>query len=150
MGTRPDPDRLAVWREFLETHSRVLSQLEQELQARHDLDLTWYDVLVQLSEAPEQRLRMLELADAVLLSKSGLSRLVDRMEEAGFVARETCPEDRRGTLACLTPEGRKALRRCAPVHLAGIHEHFTSHLTDAEVEALHSAFSKIREAMTDA
>lgn len=149
MGTKPDPDRLTVWRQFLETHSRVLSRLEQELRAEHDLDLTWYDVLVQLSEASDHRLRMLELADAVLLSKSGLSRLVDRMEEAGYVARETCPEDGRGTLACLTPEGRQALRRCAPLHLAGVYDHFTSHLTDAEVEALHSAFNKIREAMAE-
>lgn len=146
MGTRPDPDRLAVWRGFLEAHSRVVSQLEHELRTAQDLDLTWYDVLVQLSEAPGSRLRMLELAEAVLLSKSGVSRLVDRMEEAGYVTREVCPEDGRGTLACLTEEGRAALRRCAPTHLAGIREHFTSHLTDEEAAAMRSALGKICEA----
>jgi DNA-binding MarR family transcriptional regulator len=100
-------------------------------------------VLLNLAEAPEGRLRMQELSASVLLSKSGLSRLVDRMVEAGLVRRERCEDDRRGWFAVLTDQGRSALRRAAPIHLRGIHEHFTSHLRPEEVKALTSALSRV-------
>jgi DNA-binding MarR family transcriptional regulator len=89
---------------------------------------------------------MQELSASVLLSKSGLSRLVDRMVEAGLVRRERCQDDRRGWFAVLTDQGRSALRRAAPVHLRGIQEHFARHLEPAEVEVLTAALSRVMAA----
>src|SRR5215510_8622109 len=103
-------ERLAVWREFLEAHAQVVGALEAELDAERDLPLAWYDVLVALSEAPEHRLRMQDLADRVLFSRSGLTRLVDRMVAAGYVERVRCDDDRRGTFAALTTAGTACLR----------------------------------------
>ncbi len=96
---------LAAWRGFLRAHATVVRALEGDLQAEHDLPLASYDVLVQLSEAPDRRLRMTELADRVLLSRSGLTRLADRLEREGLLTREPCPSDARGTLAVLTEAG---------------------------------------------
>jgi len=130
------PAQLAAWRAFLEAHALTVDNLARELREREDLPLTWYDVLVQLQESPEGRLRMQDLADAVLLSKSGVTRLVDRMERAGLVERERCTDDRRGTYAALTPAGRQRLRETAPTHLRGVAEHFTELLDDEEAAVL--------------
>ena len=146
MGTRPDPRRLAAWRALLEAHAAVTERLERELVAARGLPLSRYEVLLRLHQAPGGRLRMQELADSVLLSKSGLSRLVDRMEAAGLVARERCPSDRRGAFAVLTEQGRTALRRAAPVHLRGIQEHFAGHLDDDEVRVLAAALRRVAAA----
>jgi DNA-binding MarR family transcriptional regulator len=143
MPARPDPAQLAAWRRLLEAHATVTELLERELVAERGLPLSRYDVLLNLAEAPGGRLRMQELSASVLLSKSGLSRLVDRMVEAGLVRRERCQDDRRGWFAVLTDQGRSTLRRAAPVHLRGIHEHFARHLDQAEVEALTAALSKV-------
>jgi len=142
-----DDASLRAWRLFLETHAHVIRHLEDELRRTTELPLTWYDVLVQLSEAPDHRLRMQELARRVLLSKSGLTRLVDRLCAAGYVSREPDPEDGRGMLAVMTLEGRAALRNSAPVHLRGVEERFTSQLTDEERAALIGAFSRILEGL---
>ena len=99
---------MRAWRLFLEVHARVVNRLELELREETGMPLTWYDVLVQLSEAPEHKLRMQELARRVLISKSGLTRLVDRLCAAGYVERESDPEDGRGTLAVMTRAGVKA------------------------------------------
>ena len=140
----PVPARgLAAWRSFLEAHARVSEVLARELRESEGLPLSWYDVMVQLSEADDHELRMQELADAVLLSKSGLTRLVDRMEEAGLVRRRRCPDDRRGTLAQLTEAGYERLRATAPTHLQGIQEHFVDVLTDEEAEVLERALRRI-------
>ncbi|GAC1342712.1 MAG: MarR family transcriptional regulator [Candidatus Dormibacteria bacterium] len=146
MATRLAEDRLAAWRLLLETHSALTARLARELAAERDLALTWYDVLVRLSEAEGGRLRMQDLVGSLLLSKSGISRLVDRMEEAGLIARQSCPSDRRGQFAVLTDAGRATLRRAAPVHLRGIQDHFAAHLDDADVAALRQALGKIRAA----
>jgi DNA-binding MarR family transcriptional regulator len=143
MPARPDPAQLSAWRLLLEAHATVTELLEDELMAERGLPLNRYDVLLNLAEAPEGRLRMQELSASVLLSKSGLSRLVDRMVEAGLVRRERCEDDRRGWFAVLTDQGRGALRRAAPIHLRGIHEHFTRHLDREEVEALTTALTKV-------
>jgi DNA-binding MarR family transcriptional regulator len=143
MPARPDPAQLAAWRLLLEAHASTTELLEHELVAERGLPLNRYDVLLNLAEAPGGRLRMQELSASVLLSKSGLSRLVDRMVEAGLVRRERCEDDRRGWFAVLTDQGRSALRRAAPIHLRGIHEHFARHLDPAEVEALTAALSKV-------
>jgi DNA-binding MarR family transcriptional regulator len=143
MPARPDPAQLSAWRLLLEAHATVTELLEHELVTERGLPLTRYDVLLNLAEAPEGRLRMQELSASVLLSKSGLSRLVDRMVEAGLVRRERCEDDRRGWFAVLTDQGRSALRRAAPIHLRGIHEHFTHHLDPEEVKALTTALTKV-------
>jgi DNA-binding MarR family transcriptional regulator len=143
MPPRPDPAQLAAWRLLLEAHASTTELLERELVAERGLPLSRYDVLLNLAEAPGGRLRMQELSASVLLSKSGLSRLVDRMVEAGLVRRERCQDDRRGWFAVLTDQGRSTLRRAAPVHLRGIHEHFARHLDPAEVEVLTAALSKV-------
>src|SRR5215216_8156710 len=138
MPARPDPAQLAAWRLLLEAHAATT-----ELVAERGLPLTRYDVLLNLAEAPGGRLRMQELSASVLLSKSGLSRLVDRMVEAGLVRRERCQDDRRGWFAVLTDQGRSALRRAAPVHLRGIQEHFVRHLEPEEVQVLATALTRV-------
>ncbi len=132
----PDPVELRAWRSFLRAHAVVTRRLEAELLAAHELPLGTYDVLVQLTEAPEGRLRMSELAEAVLLSRSGLTRLVDRMERDGLVQRQSCPSDARGTFTVVTPEGRRRLREAAPTHLRGVRTHVTGRLTQGELTEL--------------
>jgi len=143
VNTEPGPRQLAAWRALLETHARVVEALETELLAERGLPLAWYDILVQLSEAPRVRLRMRELAGAVLLSKSGLTRLVDRMEAAGLVARKPCASDRRGTFVGLTPAGMRALRGAAPVHLRGIERHFGRYLDEGEAARFEAMLGKV-------
>lgn len=141
-----ETDKLSAWSLFLQTHRRVLDQLADELEAQRGLSLPWYDVLIQLYKAPEHRLRMNDLAGSVLLSKSGLTRLIDRMEKAGLVERASCPSDRRGWFAVLTPRGEEVFKEAAPVHLDGIARHFTDHLTPNEARAMVDAFERILEA----
>lgn len=135
--------QLAAWRAFLEAHAYVTELLGRELRAEQQLPLSWYDVLIHLREADDHRLRMQQLADRVLLSKSGLTRLIDRMEHAGLVRREACPSDRRGTFAELTGKGLTALRQSAPTHIRGIREHFTSLLTDEEALVIETVMDRI-------
>lgn len=125
-----------MWRTFLRAHAEVSRRLEAELVAEHDLPLPWYDVLVQLVEVPDRRLRMTELADRVLLSRSGLTRLVDRLEREGLVARAACPSDARGLFAVLTEAGLARLRAASPTHLRGIAEHMTGRFSASELEDL--------------
>jgi DNA-binding MarR family transcriptional regulator len=143
MSNRPAERHLAAWRSLLEAHAAVVELLARELEAERGLPLGWYDVLLTLDHAPEHRLRMQELAQSVLLSKSGLTRLIDRMEANGLVRREPCPSDRRGAFAVLTPQGRSAFRRAAPVHLRGIQEHFARHLDDQEAATLFAALARV-------
>jgi DNA-binding MarR family transcriptional regulator len=142
-GARIATDRLAVWRRFLEAHAVVVGALETELDAARGLPLAWYDVLVALHEAPGRRLRMQDLAARVLFSRSGVTRLVDRMEAAGYVTRERCEDDRRGTFAVLAPAGAKCLRDATGVHLRGVRDHFDRHLDDDDIAALDLALAKI-------
>src|SRR3954468_10243770 len=100
---------LDAWRGFLRTHSTLVRELDEELTERHGLPLSSYDVLVQLDESPEGRLRMSNLADAVLLSRSGLSRLVTRLEGQGLLERVECTNDARGSFALITDKGRERL-----------------------------------------
>jgi DNA-binding MarR family transcriptional regulator len=139
-----DDERLTTWKLFLESYRRVLDTLDAELQSERGLTLSRYDVLVQLFNAPDHRLRMNQLASRILLSKSGLTRLIDRMEAEGLVERASSPTDRRGSFAVLTPRGEQVFREAAPIHLDGIHKHFASHLTATEAKAMANAFEKIR------
>ncbi len=133
---RPTAAGMTAWRAFLNAHARLTRRLEAELMSEEDLPLASYDVLVQLAEAPDRRLRMTELAGAVLLSRSGLTRLVDRLTRDGLVTRQACEDDARGTYAVLTPDGLTRLRKAAKVHLRGVEEHMTGRLTESELWAL--------------
>lgn len=137
---------LVAWRAFLEAHAFVLSKLADELEAEREMPLGWYDVLVQLSEAEGNKLRMTELADRVLLSKSGLTRLVDRMCDAGLVSRMADEEDRRGRWVEMTKLGRQRLVDAAPVHMRGVHQYFTDYLSDEEAAVLGAALRRIADA----
>lgn len=133
---QPSPDGMTAWRLFLKTHATINRRLESELMAEKDLALASYDVLVQLAEAPERRLRMTELAGAVLLSRSGLTRLVDRLVRDELVIREPCEDDARGTFAVLTTAGVARLREASKVHLRGVVRHMTSRLSEEELRQL--------------
>jgi DNA-binding MarR family transcriptional regulator len=127
---------LAAWRGFLRTHGELLRALDAELESAQGLSLTTYDVLVSLYHAPGRRLRMAELADRVLLSRSGMTRLVDRLERAGHLRRDRCSEDARGCFAVLTPEGVATLERARPVHLDGVRRRFLARLGDDDLATL--------------
>ncbi|GLZ43229.1 MarR family transcriptional regulator [Actinokineospora sp. NBRC 105648] len=127
-SARPTREELHAWRTFLRAHAHITRSLETELVAEQRLSLGGYDVLVQLAEAPDRKLRMAELADAVLLSRSGVTRLVDRLERAGMVARERVAGDGRGVVATLTEQGLDVLRTASVTHLAGVVRHFVARL----------------------
>lgn len=145
VSTRPDPTALASWRVFLRAHAMVTRRLEAELLEEQDLSLASYDVLVQLVDAPGRRLRMTELASAVLLSRSGLSRLVDRLQREGLVSRKAATEDGRGMYAVLQPAGLSRLRDAAPTHLRGVAEHMTSKFSDDELQALRALLDRLSD-----
>jgi DNA-binding MarR family transcriptional regulator len=129
-------DSLPVWRAYLRGHATVTRALEAELIAEQRLSLAAYDVLVELAEAPNRRLRMTELADAVLLSRSGLTRLVDRLERAGLVSRGRVREDGRGVAATLTDRGMERLRRASRTHQEGVMRHFGDRLSATDLAEL--------------
>jgi DNA-binding MarR family transcriptional regulator len=137
--------RLAVWRTFLRTHAETVRCLERDLAAGADMPLGWYDVLLQLVEAPEHRLRMADLADRVLLSRSGLTRLVDRLAADGLVTREPFPGDARGLYTVLTDAGLARLRRAAPVHLAGVQRYWLAKFTDEELTQLRDLLGRLED-----
>jgi DNA-binding MarR family transcriptional regulator len=147
MGIEPDEARLTAWRAFLKAHASTVSAIERDLAAEGLVPLTWYDVLVALWEAPNHRLRLHELARQVVLSRSGLTRLVDRLETAGLLWREPCADDRRGAYAVLTEEGRAAQLRAWPVYARGIATHFADHLSEEEARVLTNAFDRMSAAM---
>jgi len=140
---RPSESALAHWRQFLRAHATTIRRLEADLAAEHQMPLASYDVLVQLVEAPDQRLRMTELAERVLLSRSGLTRLVDRLERQGLVRREPSALDARGFYAVLTDEGYDRLRTAARTHLRGVNDYVVSRLTGAELAQLGKLCAKL-------
>jgi len=138
-------DGLEAWRSFLQAHAAVISKIERDLDERGLVQLIWYDVLVAIQAAPGHRIRMSALADHLVLTRSGATRLIDRLETAKLVQREPADDDRRGAFATLTAGGRDALRRAWPVYARGINEQFLAHLSKREVEMMASAFSRIRK-----
>jgi DNA-binding MarR family transcriptional regulator len=139
----PKDWRVDVWRSFLRAHAGVVAALEKDLVAHSQLPLAWYDVLLQLVEAPQWRLRMAELAERVLLSRSGLTRLVDRLEREGLVVREPVPGDARGLFTVLTPSGFARLRDATPVHLAGVDAYWVSRFDDDELGQLRALLERL-------
>jgi DNA-binding MarR family transcriptional regulator len=138
----PSPERLRAWRLFFESALALLDVLDAELERAVGITQRWYDVLVHLEESPHG-IPMNELAERILYSKSGFTRVVDRMEEAGLVRRVRPANDRRTNLIVLTDTGTETLERARRHHRDGIERHFSRHLTNAEVKALSHALEKI-------
>ena len=134
---------LAAWRTFLKAHATLIDRIDHDLVAAKLPPLSTYDVLIELYEAPEHRLRMHELAERVVLSRSGLTRLVDRLEAEGFLIRDRSGTDRRGAYAVITEQGIAALRLMWPTYARGIAEYFAQPLTLEEAQLLESAFGRI-------
>lgn len=142
-GHTLDQRELNAWRGMLGVHSAMVRQLDAELERAHGLPLTSYEVLLRLAEAPEGALRMGRLADDLFLSRSGLTRLIDRLVKAGLVERTNCESDRRGSFAKITEEGRRRFDEARPTHLDGVREHFLSKLDDDDLDDLAAVWSKV-------
>jgi DNA-binding MarR family transcriptional regulator len=138
----PSPERLHAWRLFCESALALLDLLDTELEQAVGIPQRWYDVLVHLEESA-QGIPMNDLADRILYSKSGFTRVVDRMEEAGLVRRTRPENDRRTILIVLTEKGTETLERARRHHRDGIQRHFSQHLTNADTKALTRALEKI-------
>ena len=138
----PSPERLRAWRLFFESGLALQSVLDAELEHQAGLPLRWYDVLIHLEESPEG-IPMSELAGRILHSKSGFTRLVDRMEDAGLVRRVRPEHDRRSILVVLTEQGAQTMHRARRYHRDGIERHFSQHLTDNEIKTLTHALEKV-------
>ncbi|WP_027482958.1 MarR family winged helix-turn-helix transcriptional regulator [Deinococcus pimensis] len=137
------PAHLDAWKALLRTHATTVGRIEARLTATEHIPLVEYDVLLELHNAPEGNLRMNDLARRVLLSRSGLTRLVDRLERLGYLQRHTNPIDRRGTHATLTPAGRAALKAAWPVYAQGIQDAFARHLQPDEARHLTDLLNRV-------
>lgn len=140
-----DPDEQRTWRAFLTASRALMETLDRELQHDAGMPHAYYEILVRLSEAPERRLRMSDLADASGSSRSRLSHAVARLEAAGWVRRVECPTDRRGQIAVLTDEGFATLAAAAPGHVEGVRRHLFDALSPAQVDQLR----RISETLVD-
>ena len=136
-------EELAAWRGLLRVHAGLTKALDAELLREHELPLSSYEVLLFLAESPQGRLRMSELADGVLLSRSGLTRLVDRMERAALLRRRRCEEDQRGWFAEITDEGRALFAQARRTHLDGVRERFLDRLSAQEQRTLAALWEKV-------
>ncbi len=138
-------DPVAPWRALLVAHSRALQAIEADLRRAGTIPLTWYDVLLELHGAGG-RLRMQELGEKVVLSRTRVSRLVDDLEADGLVRREPDPADKPATFAVITADGQAALRTTAPIYLDGIERHFTRHLSEREQRCIAEGLNRVIEA----
>ncbi|MEW1838283.1 MarR family transcriptional regulator [Nonomuraea angiospora] len=136
-------EELSVWRMMQRAQVRITRHLEAELLVAHDLPLASYEVLVQLAEAPERRLRMNDLAGRVLLSRSGLTRLIDRLQRDGLVSREACADDARGLFAVLTDAGAERLAEATPTYLRGVRTQFLDLLGAEEITRVRAMVAKL-------
>jgi DNA-binding MarR family transcriptional regulator len=142
---KPRDPRLSPWRAFLTAHAKVTRRLDEELRAEHDLSLGEYDALLALAESPERRLRMHALAGRIVLSKSGVTRLIDRLVADGLVVRDQCLSDARGAEAVLTDEGLARLRRASRTHLRGIEDHFLAVVPETDLEVVERALQAVAD-----
>jgi DNA-binding MarR family transcriptional regulator len=140
---------LGAWRGFLRVHSALVKALDAELLAEHDLPLSSYEVLIHLQSAPGHRRRMAELADSVLLSRSGMTRLVDRLERDGLLERDTCTSDGRGCFAVLTEKGETLLTRARATHLDGVRAGFLRHFSEDELQSFRGFWERILPGAAD-
>jgi DNA-binding MarR family transcriptional regulator len=134
---------MEAWQALLHTHHQVTNRLDAELEAEHGLSFGDYDVLLRLARAPERSLRMTDLSLRVMISPSGLTRVVDGLVEVGLVERRRDPADARVVLARLTEKGRELVRRAARTHLRGIRQHFTGLLNESQLRQVASALQII-------
>jgi DNA-binding MarR family transcriptional regulator len=142
-----DAGEQQLWRSWIRAQTRLVTRLDAELQAAHDLSFADYEVLVNLSEAPERSLRMAELAERLRLSPSGLTRRLDGLVRDGMVERRKCPSDGRGSLARLTDDGMACLEAAAPTHVAGVRRYFVDPLDAAQRQAMAETLSVIEAAL---
>jgi len=145
IGTQLSDDEIHAWRSFLLAHRQLTKVLDRELVDAHGVSLPAYEVLLHLSRAPDRSARMSELAGRVLLSPSGITRLVDRLVGEGLIERTACSSDRRGVMAHLTDEGWKRFREAAPTHVRGVREHFVERLGPPNLDAVAEAMDQIVE-----
>jgi DNA-binding MarR family transcriptional regulator len=143
MSEKLDTQHLNAWRAFITAHAKLIDWINHEMVEADVIPLHWYDVLIELYEAPEHRLRLSELARKVVLSKSGLTRLVDKVEAVGLLARQSSPEDGRGAYAVLTEAGIEAMRKAWPIYAGGIQAYFAQHLTIGEAKIITDVFERI-------
>jgi DNA-binding MarR family transcriptional regulator len=143
------PEELGAWRGLLRVHSALVKALDAELLAAHALPLTSYEVLINLQAAPGRRRRMAELADGVLLSRSGMTRLVDRLERDGLLERDACTDDGRGTFAVLTDKGEALLDEARRTHLEGVRERFLRHFGEEELRTFATYWERVLPGAAD-
>lgn len=136
---------MEAWRRFLKAHAAVVGAIEQDLERSGHVPLEWYDVLVAISDAPQGRLRLKDLGRELVLTRSGATRLADKLEAAGLVERHRGHDDRRGVILSLTQSGGKALRSAWPVYARGIRDRFLAKLTSGEVDTVSAALGRIAE-----
>ena len=137
-----NPAEMKAWRSYIIASRRLLEALDNDLEG-HDLSIPDYEILAQLSDAPDRRMRMSELASITLLSRSRLSHRITVMEKAGWVKREACPTDKRGFFAVMTPKGWKAIVAAAPDHVASVRSRFLEHLSTEDQKVLSEIFSRV-------
>lgn len=146
MGVAPlNPRETAAWHAFLRAHAVVMRKLEAELQAEHGLSLPAYEVLAHLSESPDGRLRMSDLAECASLTPSGLTRLVDKLVSDGFVERRRDQADARVVYAILLEEGRRRLAAAWPTHLRGVRQHLIDRLSEDELDSISAPLARLLE-----
>ena len=143
-----NPREMAAWRSYIIASRRLLEAMELDLE-NHDLSMADYEVLAQLSDAPGRRLRMSELAEIAMISKSRLSHRMKVMEAAGWVRREECTEDKRGYFAVMTDKGWKAIVKAAPDHVNSVRNRLVDHLTAKDQEDLSKIFNRVTDKLRD-
>ncbi|NDJ33094.1 MAG: MarR family transcriptional regulator, partial [Chloroflexi bacterium] len=134
---------LKAWRLFITANAPIIESIDSQLREAEQIPLNWYDVLIELYEAKGHRLRMSDLAERVLLTRSGLTRLVDTLEKQDYIVREIDPEDRRGFFAVLTDDGKQAMQKAWPTYASGINMAFAAHLSDVEAQLLIDVFERM-------
>ena len=141
-----NPTEMKAWRSYIIASRRMLEALDSDLDG-HDLSMADYEILAQLSDAPDRKMRMSELAEIALLSRSRLSHRMKVMEKAGWVKREACPSDKRGYFAVMTAKGWKAIVAAAPDHVDSVRARFVDHLNKGDQEVLAQIFSRIEASL---
>jgi DNA-binding MarR family transcriptional regulator len=143
MNKEAERNLVSSWASFLKVHARVINEIEKELVKAKVIPLTWYDILLSVNGSPGNRKRMIEIAEGVVLTKSGLSRSVDKLTEAGLIIKEACPEDKRGSYAVITEKGIQALKEAWPIYRKCIHKYFGENLDQGEITTINQAMNKI-------
>ncbi|MGV1037461.1 MAG: MarR family winged helix-turn-helix transcriptional regulator [Candidatus Nanopelagicales bacterium] len=136
-----------IWRAFLSANRKLQDHLGRDLQSKHNLSLADYEIMVRLSESSQRRMRMSDLADVTLSSRSRLSHQVDRMVKAGLLEREDCPDDRRGLFAVLTTQGFASLQKAAPDHVEGVRAYFLDLFSERELATIGKLCGKVDDGL---